>query len=81
MPREHPLPISVAPADEPEAVVLDLADPERPGRHGKAVGRQAGLDEAGRVTDGTRVVPVHGEVNSVANALNANPGSGRSAVS
>ncbi len=45
-PAEHANTITLAPADEPEAVVLDLMHPVRPGRHGVAEGRQAGLDEA-----------------------------------
>ncbi len=41
--------LAVMDADKSEAVVLDLVDPLRPARHGVGVGRQAGLDEAGRV--------------------------------
>ena len=41
--------LAVAQADEPEPVVLDLIRPFGAGRHGAAHGRQAGLDEAGRM--------------------------------
>jgi hypothetical protein len=40
--------LAVAPADEAEAVVLDLVDPLQPARHHAAHNRQAGFDEAGR---------------------------------
>jgi hypothetical protein len=48
---EHPHPVQLAPADEPESVVHDLIGPLRPAWHGGAIGRQARLDEARRVAD------------------------------
>jgi|ERR1700730_7231930 hypothetical protein len=49
-PGEHPHPVALAPADEPEAVVLDLMHPVRPGRHGVAeVGRQGSMKPTGCV--------------------------------
>ena len=43
---KHTDPVAVAPADEPEAIVLDFIGPFRPGRHGAAECGQAGLDKA-----------------------------------
>ena len=41
--------LEMADGEEPEAVVLDLIGPLRAGRHGAVDGRQAGLNESGRV--------------------------------
>jgi hypothetical protein len=51
-PRKHAHAITLAPADEAEAIVLDPMHPLGPGRHGLAEGRQAGLDKTGRVASG-----------------------------
>ena len=58
-PGEDANPIAFTPADKPVAVVLDFVDPLRAGRHGLAEGRQARLDEAGGVTDGSGRAPEH----------------------
>jgi hypothetical protein len=44
--------VAIAPADQAIAIVLDLVDPLRPGRHSARKRRQARLDEAGRMMDG-----------------------------
>jgi hypothetical protein len=58
-PGEHAHAVALAPADEAEAVVLDLG-PLRPGRHGMAEGRKARLNEAGRATSRSGRAPEHG---------------------
>jgi hypothetical protein len=50
--REHAYSVAFATADEAEAIVLDPMHPLGPGRHGLAEGRQAGLDNTGRVASG-----------------------------
>jgi hypothetical protein len=46
---EHADALVIAPAHEAEAVVLDLIDPLRAGRHHPADGREAWFDEARRM--------------------------------
>src|SRR5262249_20654972 len=52
MAAEHAHAVAVAPADEPEAVVLDFVGPCRPGWNGVAERRQARLNETGWTTRG-----------------------------
>jgi hypothetical protein len=59
-PGKHANAIAFHPADESVAVVLDFMHPLLSGRHGLAEGRQAWLDEAGGVTDGSEGAPEHG---------------------
>src|SRR5262249_8124252 len=58
-PAEYAHALALAPADEAEAVVLDLVSPLRPGRHTVAVRRHAGLDEPRRSVRGKGRVPTH----------------------
>jgi hypothetical protein len=67
--REHPHPIAVAAAYEPEAVVLDLMYPLRPARDGMGEGRKARLDKAGRTTDGRGGAPEHRDCPNVSSLL------------
>jgi hypothetical protein len=59
-PGEHAHALPLAPADEPEAVVLDFVSPLRPGRRGMAERRKARLNEAGRATSRSGRAPEHG---------------------
>ena len=54
----------IAIASAMETVVLDFMHPLRPGRHCLAEGRQARLDEAGRVTNGSGRTPEHGPLHN-----------------
>jgi hypothetical protein len=60
VPGEQPDPLAVALHDQPIAVMFDFVDPVRPGRHGRAAGRQAGgkcrFDHARRSLNCERVV-------------------------
>src|SRR4051812_13597735 len=58
-PAENAHPIALAPADEPEAVVLDFKSPQRPGRYGVPKGRQAGFDKPGGPVSGSGGAPEH----------------------
>ena len=51
--------IAVPTADEPEAVVLNLEDPLRPGRRRVGQGREARFDEAGWPASGNGGAPEH----------------------
>ena len=59
-PGEHAHPVAVAPADEAEAVVLDLVDPLRAGRDRAAERWQARLDETERAASGSGRAPEDG---------------------
>jgi hypothetical protein len=52
-PAEHANTITLAPADEPEAVVLDFVHPLRSGRDHVGGRGKARLNEAGRTTGGS----------------------------
>src|SRR5262249_26759793 len=64
-PGKHADPFAITAADEPEAVVVDLMHPLRPGWHATRQRRQAGLDEAkGMTARGVRA-PEHGQSDTV----------------